>query len=67
MPNQPAAAERLAKARKLLEALAEECETRGGEHAWRRCRACLAREELDHRGVKALLREYLATPLMDRE
>jgi hypothetical protein len=52
--------QRIRKARKLLEALAEDCESHGGEHAWRKCRACLAREELDHRGVKELLREFLA-------
>lgn len=49
------------KALKLLEAISEECEVMtDGDHNWRRCRACLAREELDHRGVRAMLRELLA-------
>lgn len=49
------------KALKLIEALSEECEVMtDGDHAWRRCRACLAREELDHKGVRAMLRALLA-------
>lgn len=54
-----------AKALKLLEALAEDCENvkRSGDHAWRRCRACLAREELDHVGIKEMLRDFLDTLL----
>lgn len=55
--------EMLAKARKLLEALAEDCTNvkEDGDHDWRKCRACLARAELDHKGIKVLLRAYLAT------
>jgi hypothetical protein len=50
------------KALKLLEAISEECEVHtDGDHRWTRCRACLAREELDHRGVRAMLRELLDT------
>lgn len=48
------------KALKLIEALSEECEVMtDGDHAWRKCRACLAREELDHKGVRAMLRDLL--------
>jgi hypothetical protein len=54
--------ERRLKALKLLEALSEECEVMtDGDHEWRTCRACLAREELDHKGVRQMLRDLLAT------
>jgi diphthamide synthase subunit DPH2 len=49
------------KALKLIEALSEECNVKtDGDHAWRTCRACLAREELDHKGVRQMLRDLLA-------
>ena len=49
------------KALKLIEAISEECNVNtDGDHAWRTCRACLAREELDHRGVRQMLRDLLA-------
>ena len=52
--------QRRQKALKLLEALSEECNVMtDGDHAWRTCRACLAREELDHKGVRAMLRDLL--------
>lgn len=52
--------EKRRKALKLLEALSEECDVRtDGDHAWRKCRACLAREELDHKGVREMLRDLL--------
>lgn len=50
------------KAWKLIEALAEECEQPAGdEHAWRRCRRCLAVAELDRHSARALLRTLLET------
>jgi hypothetical protein len=52
----------LAKARKLLEALVEphDLRTRDGEHAWRECRCCLAREELERDSAVKLWRAILA-------
>lgn len=46
----------------LLKSVAADHEVndRHGDHAWRTCRACLAREELDHNGIKPLLREFIA-------
>lgn len=52
-----------AKALKLLEALCEDHDNdikTDGDHNWRRCRACLAREELDHKGAIGLLRLLLS-------
>ena len=52
--------ERRQKALKLLEAISEECNVMtDGDHEWRKCRACLAREELDHKGVRSMLRDLL--------
>lgn len=48
------------KAWKLIEALAEPCEQPDGDdHAWRRCRRCLALQELDTKGARSLLRDLL--------
>jgi hypothetical protein len=64
---------RRAKALKLLEALCEDHENvkTDGDHNWHRCRACLAREELDHKGAVGLLRlllnELRATPPEDHQ
>lgn len=44
----------------LLKSIAADCEA-GDEHAWRKCRHCLAVAELDERGVREMLREFLAT------
>lgn len=52
----------LAKAMKLLEALCqphEVCEA-DGEHAWRECRTCLAREELEYDSSVPLFQAILA-------
>ncbi len=45
------------KAWKLIEALAEQCETdrKSGDHKWSRCRRCLAIEELEYLGTRRLL------------
>ncbi len=57
MPDYPL----LAKAIKLLEAIAEDCETKGdAEHAWRRCRHCLGVAELETKNARRLIREVLA-------
>lgn len=52
----------IAKGLKLIEALAEDHESRSknGEHDWRRCRTCLACEELDNPHTRDLLRAVLA-------
>jgi hypothetical protein len=46
----------------LLRSLAADHENdrHSGDHAWRRCRVCLARESLDHKGVSEQLRALLA-------
>lgn len=50
----------VAKAWKLIEALSENCEQPAGDdHAWRRCRRCLATEEIDTEDARRLLRILL--------
>ena len=53
--------ETLAKAVKLLEALTSPHEQPAGDdHAWRRCRRCLAQEEVDEPEAQELLKVVLA-------
>jgi hypothetical protein len=60
--------EKQRKALKLMEAISEECRVMtDGDHAWRTCRSCLAREELDHRGVKEMLRDLLDAIAQQKE
>jgi hypothetical protein len=47
------------KALALLKSLACECD-QTDEHDWHKCRACLAQEELGHKGVKLMVRNFLA-------
>jgi hypothetical protein len=50
-----------AKALKLLEAICDDHDIvmKDGDHNWHRCRACLAREELDDKRAIGLLRLLL--------
>jgi hypothetical protein len=48
------------KAFALLKSLSQECKGDCDDHRWTRCRACLANEELEHKGVKSMVREFLA-------
>ena len=52
----------LAKCRKLFEALCEPHDERkvDGEHAWRECRTCLAREELEYDSTVPLIQLFVA-------
>ena len=48
------------KAWKLIEALAEPCADGKPDHAWRRCRRCLAVAELETMSARTLLRALVA-------
>jgi hypothetical protein len=46
------------KAKKLIEALAEDCTvSQFGEHNWRECRRCLATVELESKEARVLVKE----------
>ena len=63
MPPQPAQSNHdRDKVIALLKSLGAECEEpRGnGDHAWRRCRHCLAILELEDPAVRTLVRQYAA-------
>ena len=62
-PHQPTspAEQMYKKALKLLEALAEPHATGNADHAWRKCRRCLALAELDSEGARQLFAHFLAT------
>src|SRR5690606_87397 len=60
LPPREARPEIVQKAWKLIEALAEDCELpRDDDHAWRRCRRCLASEEVDTKEARMLFRVLL--------
>lgn len=45
----------------LLKSLAAPHEPGHPDHAWRKCRKCLAREDLDHKGADAALKAVIAS------
>jgi hypothetical protein len=49
------------KALALVKSLAAPCDGGPTVHAWRRCRHCLAVNELDDKGVRELLRAFIET------
>lgn len=51
----PLESDEIRKAWKLIEALAEPCAEGKPDHAWRKCRRCLAVAELDAKSARQLL------------
>ncbi len=43
----------------LLKSVAAECEGDPSDHAWRKCRHCLAVQELDRRDIRKILGEFV--------